>query len=59
MFVLIHVYGSTNRFGAATKFFLYTFTGSLVTLAGLVYVAWASARGRASGDWASRSTSGR
>ena len=40
MYVLISLYGSTNRRAAATKFFLYTFTGSLVTLAGLVYVAW-------------------
>lgn len=40
MYVLISLYGSTNRRAAATKFFLYTFTGSLVTLAGLVYLAW-------------------
>lgn len=40
MWLLIHLYGSTNRRKAATKFFLYTFTGSLVALAGLVYVAW-------------------
>lgn len=38
MFVLIRMFGSTNRVAASTKFFLYTFTGSLVTLAGLVYV---------------------
>lgn len=40
MYVLISLYGSTNRKKAATKFFLYTFTGSIVALAGLVYVAW-------------------
>jgi NADH-quinone oxidoreductase subunit M len=40
MWVLIHLYGSTNRRKAATKFFLYTFTGSMVALAGLVYVVW-------------------
>jgi NADH-quinone oxidoreductase subunit M len=40
MFVLISLYGSTNRRKAAIKFFLYTFTGSLVALAGLVYVVW-------------------
>jgi NADH-quinone oxidoreductase subunit M len=40
MYILINLYGSTNRKAAATKFFLYTFTGSLITLAGLVYVAW-------------------
>jgi NADH-quinone oxidoreductase subunit M len=38
MFVLIRMFGSTNRVAASTKFFLYTFTGSIITLAGLVYV---------------------
>ncbi|MCU0688208.1 MAG: NADH-quinone oxidoreductase subunit M [Phycisphaerales bacterium] len=40
MFVLISLYGSTNRKAAAIKFFLYTFTGSIIALAGLVYIAW-------------------
>jgi NADH-quinone oxidoreductase subunit M len=40
MYVLINLYGSTNRKAAATKFFLFTFTGSIITLAGLVYVAY-------------------
>jgi NADH-quinone oxidoreductase subunit M len=40
MFILISLYGSTNRRKAAIKFFLYTFTGSVIALAGLVYVAW-------------------
>lgn len=40
MYVLISLYGSTNRKAAATKFFLYTFTGSVLALAGFVYVAW-------------------
>ncbi len=40
MFVLISLFGSTNRRKAAIKFFLYTFTGSIIALAGLVYVAW-------------------
>ncbi|GJM19273.1 MAG: NADH-quinone oxidoreductase subunit M [Phycisphaeraceae bacterium] len=46
MFVLIRQYGSDPemRIRAATKFFLYTFTGSLLTLAGLVYVAWIGAQ---------------
>jgi NADH-quinone oxidoreductase subunit M len=43
MYVLISLYGSTNRAKAATKFFLFTFTGSVVALAGLVYVAWFNA----------------
>lgn len=40
MFILISLWGSTNRKRAAIKFFLYTFTGSVIALAGLVYVAW-------------------
>ncbi len=38
MYVLISLFGSSNRKAAATKFFLYTFTGSIIALAGLVYV---------------------
>ncbi|QOI99646.1 MAG: NADH-quinone oxidoreductase subunit M [Phycisphaeraceae bacterium] len=49
MFILISLYGSTNRKKAAIKFFLYTFTGSIIALAGLVYVAWTHAS--ASGAW--------
>jgi NADH-quinone oxidoreductase subunit M len=40
MWILISLWGSTNRKKAATKFFLYTFTGSMIALAGLIYVAW-------------------
>ncbi|MCC6659880.1 MAG: NADH-quinone oxidoreductase subunit M [Phycisphaerales bacterium] len=40
MWVLISVYGSTNRRKAGLRFFLYTFTGSMIALAGLVYVVW-------------------
>ncbi|MEM8834786.1 MAG: NADH-quinone oxidoreductase subunit M [Planctomycetota bacterium] len=49
MYVLIALFGSTNRKAAATKFFLYTFTGSIIALAGLVYVAWFQSR--LTGDW--------
>ena len=49
MYVLISLFGSTNRKKAATKFFLYTFTGSIITLAGVVYVAWQHAAN--TGDW--------
>ncbi len=49
MYVLISLYGSTNRAKAATKFFLYTFTGSLIALAGLVYVVWHHAQLK--GEW--------
>lgn len=40
MWILINLYGSTNRKKAATRFFLYTFTGSMIALAGLMYVVW-------------------
>ena len=40
MFVLIRVFGSTNRKAASVKFFLYTFTGSVIALVGLLYVVW-------------------
>lgn len=50
MYILIRQWGSSNRLAAATKFFLYTFTGSMLTLAGLVYVAWRAA-GFNAGEW--------
>ncbi len=40
MFFLIAIYGGDNRAHASVKFFIYTFTGSLIALAGFVYVAW-------------------
>ncbi len=40
MYFLIAIYGGANRERAAIKFFLFTFTGSILTLAGLVYIAW-------------------
>ncbi len=40
MYVLIRQWGSSNRKFAATKFFLYTFTGSVIALVGLVYIAY-------------------
>lgn len=49
MFVLIRVYGSTNRAAASVKFFLYTFTGSIIALAGLIYVV--SHHQTVTGDW--------
>ncbi|MAO25486.1 MAG: Fe-S-binding domain-containing protein [Phycisphaerae bacterium] len=51
MFILIRKYGSTNRIAASTKFFLYTFTGSMLTLAGLVYVVWFVAQPEQYGSW--------
>ncbi len=49
MWILINLYGSTNRRKAATKFFLFTFTGSILALAGLVYVVWKTGAG--TGIW--------
>ncbi len=40
MFFLIAIYGGDNRAHASVKFFIYTFTGSLIALAGFAYVAW-------------------
>ena len=40
MFFLIAIYGGENRMHASIKFFIYTFTGSLIALAGFIYVAW-------------------
>ncbi len=49
MFFLIAIYGGENRSKASIKFFIYTFTGSLIALAGLLYIAWRFAESR--GDW--------
>ena len=51
MYVLISVFGSTNRKRASIKFFLYTFTGSIVALAGLVYVAIRASSQDFLGEW--------
>ncbi len=45
LYILINQFGSSGRRAAATKFFLFTFTGSIVALAGLVYVAWKASSG--------------
>ena len=50
MFFLIAIYGGKNRAAASVKFFIYTFTGSLLALAGLLYVAWSYASAH-NGQW--------
>lgn len=40
LYILIGVFGSSERLKAAKVFFLYTFTGSMLTFAGVLYVAW-------------------
>lgn len=49
LYVLIGVFGSTQRLRAAAMFFIYTFAGSMLTLAGVLYVAWYSSR--LTGSW--------
>ncbi|MFP4143908.1 MAG: complex I subunit 4 family protein [Phycisphaeraceae bacterium] len=44
LYFLIGIFGSTQRLRAARMFFLYTFAGSMLTFAGLLYVAWVGAR---------------
>ena len=44
MFIIIGVWGGVNRVYAALKFFLYTLTGSLLTLVALIYLFNASER---------------
>lgn len=51
MFFLIAIYGGKNRAHASMKFFIYTFTGSLFTLAGFVYIAWQYQQSTGTLDW--------
>lgn len=44
LYFLILLFGSSQRQKASTMFFLYTFTGSMLTFAGVLYVAWFSAQ---------------
>ena len=40
MYVLIGIWGGPEKVKAAVKFFLYTMTGSVLMLAGLLYLVW-------------------
>src|SRR5580700_10579301 len=44
MYVMIGVWGGTNRIKSAVKFFLYTMFGSVLMLAAVLYVAYAYAK---------------
>jgi NADH-quinone oxidoreductase subunit M len=44
MYVMIGVWGSTNRIKSAIKFFLYTMFGSVLMLAAILYLAYQYAR---------------
>ena len=50
MFFIIAIWGSKNRAHASVKFLIYTFTGSLITLAGFLTLAWSYAQANG-GDW--------
>jgi NADH-quinone oxidoreductase subunit M len=50
LYFLIGIFGSTQRLKAARVFFLYTFSGSMLTLAGVLYVAYIHATQNA-GVW--------
>ncbi len=49
MYFLIAIYGGADRRPASIKFFLYTFFGSMLTLAGVIYIAAQNAM--AAGEW--------
>jgi NADH-quinone oxidoreductase subunit M len=49
MYFLIGIFGSKQRLWASKKFFIFTLTGSLLTFAGLMWLAWMQAQ--ASGIW--------
>ncbi len=51
MYVMIGVWGGTNRIKAAIKFFLYTFFGSVLMLGAILYLAYTY--GKATGGTAS------
>ncbi|HOB73327.1 MAG TPA: NADH-quinone oxidoreductase subunit M [Phycisphaerae bacterium] len=44
LFFIIGIWGGPQKWAAAGKFFLYTFAGSMLTFAGVLYLAWQAAR---------------
>ena len=51
LYFLIGIFGSDNRLWASKKFFIFTLTGSLLTFAGLMYVAWTHAQTHGAWDF--------
>lgn len=49
LFFIISIHGGKQRLDAAKMYFFYTFTGSILTLGALIYLAWWSAT--ATGVW--------
>src|SRR5688572_14074604 len=52
MFFIIGIWGGPDRRYAAGKFFLFTFTGSVFTLAAIIYMAMGAAPGTATASFA-------
>ncbi|MCX5661308.1 MAG: NADH-quinone oxidoreductase subunit M [Planctomycetota bacterium] len=52
LYFLIGIFGSAQRTAAARVFFLYTFTGSMITFAGVLYVAWFNSQPEMAGLYA-------
>ena len=50
MFFIIAIWGGANRSKACVKFLIYTFTGSLITLAAFLSLAWSCAQAN-EGAW--------
>ena len=51
LYFLVGLYGRSNRLKAAKVFFLYAFTGSMLTLAGILYVVWFASQSTEIGHW--------
>ncbi|MFW6060873.1 MAG: complex I subunit 4 family protein, partial [Phycisphaeraceae bacterium] len=51
LYFLIGVFGSSQRLKAAAMFFLYTFAGSMLTLGGVLYVAWYASTMQGATGW--------
>lgn len=51
LYFLIGVYGHKDKLRAARTFFLFTFVGSMLTFAGVLYVSWWGATHMLDGRW--------
>lgn len=51
LYFLIGIFGSGNRQWASKKFFIFTLTGSLLTFAGVMWIAWKYATTSGDGIW--------
>lgn len=51
LFFLIAQFGHGNKLHAAKTYFFYAFTGSMLMLAGVIYVAWRGSQPEINGHW--------